>query len=294
MSAKSPILVIGANGRLGSALVRRFSAVRPVTGWKRTDLDVNDPAQVRAKLEGAEFGAIIYAAGTTNVDYCEDEPGVAHRCNAESPAVAAEVCAARGARFIHVSTDYVFDGRDPRPLKETDVANPLGEYGRSKLAGERLVLEALPGAVVIRVSWLFGHDRPAFPDMILKNALEKEHVEAIADKVSSPTYSEDLAEWIGLMVDDARYSGLLHLCNSGSCTWQAYGQKVLDVAAAMGLPLKARTVGAVSRKSFPAFKAERPEFTAFDTTKFEQLAGFKPRPWEEALEAYVRRQYAAK
>ena len=294
MSAEGTTLIIGANGRLGAALVRQLSASRAVTGWKRADLNVDDPAQVHRALQQSRFDTVIYAAGLTNVDYCEDHVDEARRCNAESPATAAHVCAERGARFIHISTDYVFDGRTPRALTETDVPNPLGAYGLSKLEGEKLVLEALPSAVVIRVSWLFGHDRPAFPDMILKNALEKEHVEAIADKVSSPTYSEDLADWIGLMLDDPRYAGLLHLCNSGSCTWQAYGQRTLDVAAAMGLPLKARTVGAVSRKSFPAFKAERPEFTAFDTTKFEQLAGFRPRPWEEALEAYVRRQYAAK
>jgi dTDP-4-dehydrorhamnose reductase len=207
--------------------------------------------------------------------------------------VLAEVCAEKGARFIHISTDYVFDGRDPVPRKETDEAHPICAYGRSKLKGERAVLEVSPDFLVIRVSWLFGHDRPAFPDRILQQAMENDRVTAISDKVSCPTYSEDLAEWIEPLLDDPRYHGLLHLCNSGSSTWQAYGQATLDIALRLGAKLKARTVEGISRNSFPVFKAQRPEFTAFDTSKFQRLSGITPRPWQEALEAYLRKQLAA-
>jgi dTDP-4-dehydrorhamnose reductase len=97
-----------------------------------------------------------------------------------------------------------------------------------------------------------------------------------------------LAEWIEPMIEDTRYRGVLHLCNSGSCTWQEYGQKTLDIAAALGLPLKTSVVGGISRINFGPFKAERPEYTAFDISRFKQLSGITPRPWEEALEAYVR------
>jgi dTDP-4-dehydrorhamnose reductase len=96
------------------------------------------------------------------------------------------------------------------------------------------------------------------------------------------------------MLDDPRYRGLLHLCNSGSCTWQAYGQATLDLATELGAKLKAHTVDGASRKSFPAFKAERPEFTAFDTTKYQQLSGITPRHWRDALKSYLRQQLAEK
>ena len=278
---------------MGAALARRYARNRDVLGWKRADCDVLFPELVREAVRAQEFTTLIYTAGITSVDYCEEHPDESQLTNADTPRVLAEVCAEKSARFIHISTDYVFDGRDPVPRKETDEPHPICVYGRSKLDGERAVLAVSPDFLVIRVSWLFGHDRPAFPDMILRRAMELDHVEAIADKVSCPTYSEDLTEWIEPMLDDRRYRGLLHLCNSGSSTWRDYGQTTLDIAARLGAKLKTRTVDAVSRNSFPAFKAERPEFTAFDTTKYQSLSGTTPRPWQEALEVYLRKAIAS-
>ena len=292
MAGGSRVLIIGARGRMGAALVRRYSTTRDVVGWTRADANALFPEDMRKAVQTEQFTTLVYTAGITNVDYCEEHPDEAVLTNTETPRVLAEVCAEKGARFIHISTDYVFDGADPRPRTEEDPANPLCVYGESKRAGELAVLDVSPEFLVIRVSWLFGHDKPAFPDMILKRAMESDHVEAIADKVSCPTYSEDLAGWIEPMLGETRYQGILHLCNSGASTWQAYGQATLDIAAELGLPLKARTVHGVSRNSFPAFKAKRPEFTAFDTAKFQQLAGFTPRPWQDALAEYVRRQFA--
>jgi dTDP-4-dehydrorhamnose reductase len=294
MADGGKVLIIGAGGRMGAALARRYARTRSVAGWKHADCDVLFPESVRAAVRTQDFRTLIYTAGITSVDYCEEHPEQSRLTNADTPRVLAEVCAEKGARFIHISTDYVFDGQDPTPRKETDEPNPICVYGRSKLEGERAILTVSPDFLVIRVSWLFGHDKPAFPDMILDRAKLNDRVQAIADKVSCPTYSEDLAEWIEPMLDDPRYRGLLHLCNSGSSTWQAYGQATLDLATQLGAQLKAHTVDGVSRKSFPAFKAERPEFTAFDTTKYQQLSGITPRHWREALESYLRKQLAQK
>jgi dTDP-4-dehydrorhamnose reductase len=292
MAHSNRVFIIGAGGRMGAALARRYARNHSVIAWKRADCDVLFPEGVRTAVQAQDYRTLIYTAGVTSVDRCEEHPEESRLTNTETPRVLAEVCAEKGARFIHISTDYVFDGRDPAPRKETDEPHPICVYGHSKLAGERGVLAASPQFLVIRVSWLFGHDRPAFPDMILQRAMESDRVEAIADKVSCPTYSEDLAEWIEPMLDDERYHGLLHLCNSGQSTWQAYGQTTLDLAAKLGVKLKARTVDGVLRKNFPAFKAERPEYTAFDTAKFQKLSGITPRPWEEALEEYLRKQIA--
>jgi len=285
------VIIIGANGRMGAALVRRYEPLHQVIPWKRADLDVLHPERVRPALADLDFDVIIYAAGLTNVDYCEDHSDECMASNATTPEKLAEACAEKGARLIHVSTDYVFDGISPVPRTETEVPHPICEYGRAKYAGEQAVLAVSPDFLVLRVSWLFGPDKPSFPDMIINRAMASDTVEAIADKVSCPTYSEDLAEWIEPMITDSRYKGLLHLCNQGSSTWQNYGQVTLDIAHRLGVPLKARTVDGVSRLDFPAFKAARPEFTAFDTTKYEQIAGHKTRPWEEAIEAYLRLKY---
>ncbi|RBP48231.1 dTDP-4-dehydrorhamnose reductase [Roseimicrobium gellanilyticum] len=282
------VLIIGAGGRMGAALARQFGHTRSVLGWKRADLDISKPALVREAVRRQDFTTVIYTAGTTNVDRCEEYPEESHATNTETPRVLAEVCREKGARLIHVSTDYVFDGNSPALRKETDLAEPICKYGLHKLEGEHAVLDVSPGFLVLRVSWLFGPDRKSFVDMILERALEHDRVEAIADKVSSPTYSIDLAQWIEPMVDDQRYHGLLHLSNAGATSWREYGQKCLDIASELGLPLKTHTVHGVSRKDFPTFKAQRPEYTAFDTTKFRQLSGTEPRSWEDALQEYLR------
>jgi len=286
-----PTLIIGAGGRMGAALTRHLEKKHPVTALRRADLDVQKVDQLREALAPFDFKALVYTAGLTNVDYCEDHPDEAALCNTEAPRVLAEICQEREAKLIHISTDYVFDGRRDMLLKETDPPNPLSVYGRSKLAGETAVLNISPHFLVIRVSWLFGPDRPSFPDMIIRNALDKDSVAAIADKVSCPTYSEDLAAWIEPMLADPRYHGLLHLANSGSTTWQEYGQTAVDIAAALGLPLKTQKVGALYRSDFPVFKAERPEFTAFDTSKYEQISRETPRSWQDALHEYIELHY---
>ncbi len=278
---------------MGAALARHCARSHEVIAWRREHLDVMHPERVRPALENLDFKTLIYTAGNTNVDDCEINRQSATMTNCETPRALAEVCAAKGARLIHISTDYVFQGDIPAPRKETDPADPLSFYGRSKLEGERAVLAVSPDVLVIRVSWLFGPDRPSFPDMILKQAMEHEHVTAIADKHACPTYSEDLARWIEPMLDNTGYRGLLHLSNSGATSWQAYGQTTLDIAKRLGVKLKAQVVDPISRVNFQGFKALRPEFTAFDTSKYQQLSGVTPRPWPEALEKYLRTKYAA-
>lgn len=291
MTQGGKVVIIGAGGRLGSALVTKYAPKHDVVPVRRADLDLSQSNAIAPFLQSHNPSVVIYTAGTTNVDLCEEHPEESLKTNAEAPARLAEYCKSHGARLIHISTDYVFAGNDPILRKESDPAEPINVYGRHKLTGEQAVLNASPDFLVVRVSWLFGKDRPSFPDMILKRALENDEVFAIADKVSCPTFSDDLAEWIEPMMSDTRYRGILHLCNSGSCTWQEYGQKTLDIAASLGLPLRATTVQGQSRVNFPAFKAARPEFTAFDISRYVELSGTTPRTWQEALEDYLRGQY---
>lgn len=291
MSQGGKVVIIGAGGRLGAALVTTYAPNWEVVALRRADLDLTQTESITPLLERLAPSKIIYAAGTTNVDLCEDRPEESYKTNTLAPKTIAEFSARHGARFVHISTDYVFDGRGSVPLKETDPANPINVYGRHKLEGEEAVQQADPTALIVRVSWLFGKDRASFPDMILKRALAEDSVSAIADKVSCPTYSDDLATWIEPMLDDASYSGILHLCNSGCCTWKEYGEKTLLIAESMGLPVKTTAVLGQSRVNFPAFKAERPEYTAFDLSRFVELSGATPRPWQEALEDYIRVKY---
>src|SRR5204863_6901612 len=125
MADGGSVLIIGSGGRMGAALARRYARSRPVQGWKHADCDVLFPERVRAAVRAQDFRTLIYTAGITSVDYCEENPEESRLTNSDTPRVLAEVCAEKGARLIHISTDYVFDGRDPAPRKETDEPNPL-------------------------------------------------------------------------------------------------------------------------------------------------------------------------
>ena len=181
------LVIVGAGGRLGAALAREYAAQFDVVGFNHAQLDLGAPEQMRATLGGLEFDALINTAAQTNVDRCETHQEEAFALNGDAPGVLAEICARKKARFIHISTDYVFDGEKREPYTEEDEARPISVYGESKRAGERRALEANERALVVRVSWVFGPDRPSFIDWALNQAREHEEVNAIADKWATPT-----------------------------------------------------------------------------------------------------------
>jgi dTDP-4-dehydrorhamnose reductase len=209
--------------------------------------------------------------------------------NGKAPGVLAEICARKKARFVHISTDYVFDGEKREPYTEEDEARPISVYGQSKLDGERQALEANERAVIVRVSWVFGPDRPSFIDWALGQARERDEVNAIADKWATPTYTLDLADLLKpLLCNGQDISGILHLANTGECTWQEYAQWALDCCHANGVPMKARTIGASSLAEMKSFIAKRPVYSVLSPAKYERLTGQAPRPWREVVADYVR------
>lgn len=292
MIAKPAVLILGANGRLGRVLVRRCADVgMDVQALFRADLDLARPEGISSALEGRHFDWLLNAAGTTDVDDCERHPRLAHVINAESTHELAVACSRRGARFIQISTDYVFGGDGDRLLSEADEALPLNEYGASKLAGERAALAADPAHIVARVSWLFGGEKQSFPDRIVTAGLAGDEVRAVSDKWASPTYAEDLAGWLLFLVQNGSHRGLIHLCNSGVASWQEYGQAALDIAGELGLPLRTTVVEGHTMHGFDRFIAKRPPYTPLDTSLFASLSGIAPRPWKDALREYLTTRY---
>ncbi len=293
MSAKRKIIVVGAGGRLGAALAREYASTDEVVGFTHSQLDLGQLELLRSTLGPLSFDAVVNAAALTNVDYCEDHRAEAMRLNAEAPEALAEICAAKGARFVHVSTDYVFDGDKRAPYTEEDAAEPISVYGESKREGERRVLAVDERALVVRVSWVFGPDRPSFVDAILKKARTEEKVSAVADKFSTPTYTLDLADWLRPLLEDDAAGGMLHLANGGECSWQQYAQWALDCCHDCGVPMRAAKVDEVSLGEMTSFVARRPVYTVLGTEKYERMIGQAPRPWQAAVADYVRHHYAA-
>ena len=294
METSRRIVVIGAGGRLGAALVREYACDFDVVGFNHAQLDLGAAEQMRATLGALDFTVLINAAAQTNVDRCETHQEEAFALNAEAPRVLAEICRARKARFIHISTDYVFDGEKREPYTEEDEAQPISVYGESKREGERRALEANDQALMARVSWVFGPDRPSFIDAILKKAREEEEMSAVADKYATPTYTLDICMLLRPFLTDRVEGGLLHLANSGECSWQEYAQWALDCYQEIGLPLKGKTVGARKLKDMTNWVARRPVYSVLSSAKYTKLTGRSPRTWREAVADYIRRFYSKK
>jgi dTDP-4-dehydrorhamnose reductase len=288
------MVIIGAGGRLGAALVREYRDEYDVSGFDHAELELSNLDDVRKKLSAAHFDVVINAAAFTNVDLCETERDRAYLINAEAPRVLAKICSDKGAKLIHFSTDYVFDGEKRGPYTEEDEANPISVYGASKLAGEGHVLAVGSRHLVIRVSWVFGPDRPSFIDGIIKRAQETQQVDAIADKFSTPTYTRDIAKALPELFNTDIEGGILHLANAGECSWQQYAQWALDCCHEAGLPLKATTVGAFELKDMANWVARRPVYSVLSTAKYTESTGTSPRTWRDAVADYITRFYPKK
>src|SRR2546423_6593685 len=308
------LVVIGSGGLLGAALLREYAGLFDVVAFNHAQLDLGKPEELRTVLGGLEFDALINTAAQTNVDRCETHREEAFALNGEAPRVLAEICARKGARFIHISTDYVFDGEKREPYTEEDAARPISVYGESKRDGERRALEANDRALIVRVSWVFGPDRPSFIDWAIGQARAREDVNAIADKWATPTYTLDLAQLLKPLVVagiddpgvgkkkasgkagiadpgyniDPGYSGILHLANRGECSWQEYAQWALDCCRAENIPMKASKIGKASLAEMKSFVAKRPVYSVLSTAKYESLTGIAPRQWQEAVAEFVR------
>jgi dTDP-4-dehydrorhamnose reductase len=287
------IAILGSRGRLGAALQRLWTPFFEIHPFSRADLDISDFRQVETMLRKTPCHFVLNCTGLTDVDYCEEHPEEAFLLNATVPDLMAQICAERAIRFIHFSTDYVFDGEDSKDLTEEDPVHPINEYGRSKWAGENAVLRASPAHVLLRVSWVFGPDKNSFIDNLLMRAYIQDRVAAVADKTSCPTYTHDIAEWTNVFLRNEGSEtpgGLYHLCNSGEgggCSWRDYGQYALDCTLKRGLSLKSTTVWPLKLEEMGSFIAKRPRYSTLSTKKFAAIWGAPLRSWKEAVWDYL-------
>lgn len=281
-------VILGSGGRLGAALARAWRAAgEDVVALDRAALPLGADGKVESVLGDIQFDVLVNCAALTNVDYCETHPDEAFKVNGEAVNDIALHCEDRGIRCIHISTDYVFDGNTSKPYTEADAPSPISVYGTSKRMGEDAVLSAGARHWVVRVSWVFGPDRVSFVDQVISRALSENRVDAVDDKWATPTYTLDCATLLRPFLRRVDGGGLLHLANTGVCTWQEYGQWALDCAKEAGLPLKTLNVGGVPMSSIKAFIAKRPIYTPMETGKLASLTRLQPRSWKEAVKAHV-------
>jgi len=274
------ILVTGAAGQLGRALLPAL-ANHEVVALPRAALDIADPAAVRAVLAAQSPAVVINAAAYNEVDRAEADFAAALRANAEGPRLLALAAAGRGASIVHVSTDYVFDGRASRPYVESDAPNPLSAYGRSKRAGEEAVIAANPRHFVVRTAWLYAAEGRNFPNTMRRLASQGP-LRVVDDQRGSPTYAPHLAKALAGLVASGDF-GLHHLAGAGDASWFE-----LTRALCRGLRLDV-PIEPVTTEAFPR-PAPRPRYSVLDTQRHPAR---RLPPWEDGLAEYVRAVKAA-
>jgi dTDP-4-dehydrorhamnose reductase len=279
-------LITGGGGQLASDLEDCLSPVAQVSALSRGELDVTDDEAVARAIERCGPDTVFNCAAFHNVDACERDEGRAFAVNARAVKRLAERCAERGAKLVHVSTNYVFDGRREEPYVEIDAPNPRSVYAISKLAGEHAALSYAPGALVVRTGGLYGMHGSAskggnFVSRMVAAARQGGSIAMVADQRLNPTYTADLARaMIDAAGQDAR--GLIHLTNSDACSWYEFTEAILRLAA-IDVPIEPVPTRRAPRR------AERPLNGALASSRADATGRRPLRPWRDALRGYMDR-----
>lgn len=292
------ILLTGVSGQVGRALAVPLRALGEVIGAERKLLDLADSASIERAIRQFEPDLIINPAAYTAVDRAESEPDLAMRINAEGPATLAREAARTGARLVHFSTDYVFDGRKSGPYLESDPTAPASAYGRSKLAGELAIAASGCRHLVLRTSWVYDLTGANFLRTMFRLSGEREELRVVDDQVGAPTSSAAIAQGCAqavqqwLLNDSSRDDGIYHMTCSGQTTWCGFARAIMvrlpQIAGALGVnpPARAPRVSGIKTQDYPT-AAQRPANSVLDNSKLQTNFGVTMPPWEQALDSLI-------
>jgi dTDP-4-dehydrorhamnose reductase len=282
------VLITGATGQVGLELQATAPAGVEVVARSSRELDVTQPGLVQRELDRICPSVIINAAGFTRVDEAEREPAQAQKVNADGAGNVAQAAMRVSGRLIHLSTDFVFDGRQGRPYAPDDPPNPLGVYGRTKLAGERLVQERMAGAaLIVRTAWVYAARGHNFVRTMLRLMREQPSLEVVGDQVGSPTWARGLARalWTAVARPDLR--GILHWTDAGVASWYDFAVAIQEEALNLGLLKQPITIRSIPSHEYPT-PAQRPQFSVLDkATGWAALGGASPH-WRVNLRCMLR------
>lgn len=276
------ILVTGASGQLGHEVVNEFVRQgREVIAPTRQEMDFLLPDQVAGFVRDVRADWVVNCAAYTQVDRAEIEAVNAFTINCETAGRLAAAVAEYGGRLLHVSTDFVFDGTSSRPYHEDDATNPLSVYGRSKADGERAVIVALPGAVILRTAWVYGVHGNNFVKTMLRLGRERDHLKVVSDQVGTPTWTRDIANAISELISHEA-SGIFHFTDAGQTSWHGFATAILHEAGRLGFEVRAKTIEAIPTSGYPA-PATRPAYSVLDTTRIRTRLSLSIPDWRDSL-----------
>jgi dTDP-4-dehydrorhamnose reductase len=284
--------IAGCNGMLARDLIPRLQrAGHSTVCFDLPELDITRHQETRAALAAVRPDLVINCAAYTAVDKAESEAEVAFAVNRDGTRNLAFICGELGIPFIHISTDYVFDGKSVRPYQEDDPTNPLGVYGQSKWEGEEAIRGCLEQHLIVRTSWLFGEHGNNFVKSMLRLAREREELRVVADQHGCPTWTGHLADALAAMAGAINTGskdlpwGTYHLCGEGPTTWHDFACAIVEAARSRA-SLRVREILPITTAEYPT-PARRPAWSVLDCTKIERALAIRPQPWGEGVEALV-------
>jgi dTDP-4-dehydrorhamnose reductase len=280
------VLVVGAGGQLGQELQRTVPADAVCLSMTRAQLDIADASVVTRCLATASPQVVVNAAAYTAVDKAESEPEAAHRGNVEGPGVLAQVCSQQGIRLIHISTDFVFDGTSSQPYRPEAPTAPLGEYGRSKRAGESAVENAQADALILRTGWVYSSFGSNFVKTMLRLMGERDELAVVTDQVGTPTWAHGLAAAVWAAAARPQLHGIYHWSDAGVCSWYDFAVAIREEALALGLLSRAVKIRPIPAAEYPT-PAQRPAYSVLDKTASWRDFALEGVHWRAQLRAML-------
>jgi dTDP-4-dehydrorhamnose reductase len=281
------VLITGANGQLGQALARIAPKDVKLTLTSHSDLDVADTGQVLRAVGSAGVDVILNAAAYTAVDKAESDAERAQAVNAVGPGHLASAAREQGARLIHVSTDFVFDGRSSEPYSTDAAVAPLNVYGRTKAMGEVAVSDALQNHAIVRTSWVYSPTGANFVLTMLRLMREKGSVRVVADQIGRPTSADSLARALWSFARRPELCGTFHWADAGVATWYDFAVAIAEEATSIGLLTTDVAVAPIATEEYPT-PARRPKFSVLDTRSSARAIDLAPPHWRVELRSVLR------
>lgn len=278
------ILVTGANGQLGQSILEQSKNYKEIECFfvTRNELDITNEELINHYFEDKSFDFVVNCAAYTAVDKAEDDQENAYLVNAKATELLSKITHQKGIPFIHISTDYVFDGTEAQPRLETDQTNPIGVYGQTKLDGENLALENNPKTIILRTAWVYSRFGNNFVKTMLRLFNDKDSISVVADQIGSPTNAIDLADAILTIIskDDLTY-GIFNYSNEGECSWFEFAQKIKEFSNST------IEINPVPTSAYPT-KAKRPAYSLLDKSKIKEVYQLDIPTWEDSLKEELK------
>ena len=278
------ILIAGKNGQLGKQLQKQAPSGTTVIAHGRETLNIADKEQVFAVLREANPDVVINAAAYTAVDKAESDVELAHAINARGPENLALACREHGIRLIHVSTDFVFDGKQSHPYTPQNIRKPVSVYGESKARGEEAIEAILPEAIIVRTAWVYDREGGNFATTMLRLMNERDQLGIVADQIGTPTWAGTLARVLYTLAYTPEAGGIYHCTDAGAASWYDFAVAIFEEGKAAGLLPEGRNVkiGPIATSDYPT-PAARPSYSVLDKTRLTNEIRIELSHWRQVL-----------